>query len=65
MELDHHCVFFDACIGKNNMNLFAGTICMFFATLIFIVILAAMADHKTGLEKVFEHGEGSQSAPNS
>ena len=45
LELDHHCVFFDRCIGDSNMNLFVCTICWFFLILIFTVILAAMSDH--------------------
>eukprot|EP00353_Schmidingerella_taraikaensis_P009514 CAMPEP_0185582816 /NCGR_PEP_ID=MMETSP0434-20130131/21145_1 /TAXON_ID=626734 ORGANISM="Favella taraikaensis, Strain Fe Narragansett Bay" /NCGR_SAMPLE_ID=MMETSP0434 /ASSEMBLY_ACC=CAM_ASM_000379 /LENGTH=56 /DNA_ID=CAMNT_0028201749 /DNA_START=546 /DNA_END=716 /DNA_ORIENTATION=- len=56
MELDHHCVFFDACIGKDNMNLFICTICLFFVLLIFVVIIAAIADHQSGgkLEAIME-----------
>ena len=60
MELDHHCVFFDACIGKSNMMMFTGTICCFFAVLIFIVIIAAVQDHKSGLEIAFGESESAQ-----
>ena len=53
MELDHHCVFFDACIGKSNMNLFICTICMFFVILLLTVIMAAVSDH--GGYSKFDH----------
>ena len=41
MEIDHHCMFFDGCIGRNNMCLFGSVICGFFMVMIFCVICAA------------------------
>ena len=43
MGLDHHCVFFDACIAKNNFRLFISVICGFFVILIITVVFTAVA----------------------
>ena len=40
LKLDHHCAFFDACIGKGNMHLFICVIFGFFALLILTAILS-------------------------
>ena len=52
LEMDHHCVFFDACIGKANMCLFGTVICGFFALLVFVIILAAFANGVSKLEPI-------------
>ena len=43
LGLDHHCVFFDACIGTKNFCLFITVIVSFFVLLILAVVFAAVA----------------------
>ena len=42
LDLDHHCVYFDGCIGKANMWLFMTVLGGFFVCLIFCITTAAM-----------------------
>ena len=50
VDLDHHCVFFDGCIGQANIGLFAGVLIGLFVCLIFVFATLVVAQNKAASE---------------